>query len=72
MSAHDLILEFIWDEVDTLEEKGLLEDEINEVAHDTGKHPDDDREEILGIIVNNRLNQLGDKNAKEKRTNENN
>lgn len=72
MPAHDLILEFIWDEVDTLEEKGLLEDEINKVAHDTGKHPDDDREEILGIIVDNRLNQLGDKNAKEKRTNENN
>ena len=72
MPAHDLILEFIWDEVDTLEEKGLLEDEINKVAYDTGKHPDDDREEILGIIVDNRLNQLGDKNAKEKRTNENN
>ena len=31
--------------------KGLLDDKVNEIARDQGLHVDDDRDEILGIII---------------------
>jgi len=31
--------------------KGLLENEVNEIAREQGLHIDDDRDEILAIIV---------------------
>jgi hypothetical protein len=47
-----MILENLFDEVLAQDAKGLLDDEVNEIARDQCLHVDDDRDEILGIITN--------------------
>ena len=47
-----MILENLFDEVLEQDEKGLLDDEVNEIAREQGLHVDDDRDEILEIITN--------------------
>ena len=44
-------LERLFDEVLEQDAKGLLGNEVNEIAREQGLHVDDDRDEILGIIV---------------------
>ena len=51
-AINTMILENLFDEVLEQDEKGLLDDEVNEIARDQGLHIDDDRDEILGIITN--------------------
>ena len=51
-TANIMILENLFDEVLEQDEKGLLDDEVNEIAREQGLHIDDDRDEILGIITN--------------------
>jgi len=34
-----------------LDSKNLIDDEISEIARDTGLHEDDDRDEILQILA---------------------
>ena len=46
------ILENLFDEVLEQYEKGLLNDQVNEIAREQGLHVDDDRDEILEIITN--------------------
>ena len=50
-TTNTMILENLFDEVLEQDEKGLLDDEVNEIAREQGLHVDDDRDEILGIIV---------------------
>jgi len=47
-----MILENLFDDVLEQDAKGLLENEVNEIAREQGLHVDDDRDEILGIITN--------------------
>lgn len=47
-----MILENLFDEVLEQDEKGLLNDQVNEIAREQGLHIDDDRDEILEIITN--------------------
>jgi len=49
---NDMMLENLFDEVLEQDEKGLLDDQVNDIALDKGLHVDDDRDEILGIITN--------------------
>lgn len=51
-TANIMILENLFDEVLEQDEKGLLDDEVNEIAREQGLHIDDDRDEILEIITN--------------------
>jgi hypothetical protein len=51
-TTNTMILENLFDEVLAQDAKGLLENEVNEIARDQGLHIDDDRDEILGIITN--------------------
>ena len=51
-TINTMILENLFDEVLEQDEKGLLENEVNEIAREQGLHVDDDRDEILGIITN--------------------
>ena len=51
-TTNTMILENLFDEVLEQDAKGLLENEVNEIARDQGLHIDDDRDEILGIITN--------------------
>ena len=51
-TTNTMILENLFDEVLAQDEKGLLVDEINEIAREQNLHPCDDRDEILEIIVN--------------------
>ena len=51
-TTNTMILENLFDEVLEQDAKGLLENEVNEIARDQGLHVDDDRDEILGIITN--------------------
>ena len=57
---NDMILENIMDDVITQDEQGLLEDQISDIVLDTGLHPDDDRDEILGMIAEERFENLPD------------
>ena len=50
--TNTMILENLFDEVLEQDAKGLLENEVNEIAREQGLHIDDDRDEILGIITN--------------------
>ena len=51
-TINTMILENLFDEVLEQDKKGLLDDDVNEIARDQGLHIDDDRDEILGIITN--------------------
>ena len=51
-TTNTMILENLFDEVLEQDAKGLLENEVNDIAREQGLHVDDDREEILGIITN--------------------
>ena len=51
-TTNTMILENLFDEVLAQDAKGLLENEVNEIARDQGLHVDDDRDEILEIITN--------------------
>ena len=51
-TTNTMILENLFDDVLEQDAKGLLENEVNEIARDQGLHIDDDRDEILGIITN--------------------
>lgn len=51
-TANIMILENLFDEVLEQDEKGLLNDQVNEIAREQGLHIDDDRDEILEIITN--------------------
>jgi len=51
-TINTMILENLFDDVLEQDAKGLLENEVNEIARDQGLHVDDDRDEILGIITN--------------------
>ena len=51
-AINTMILENLFDEVLEQDAKGLLENEVNEIAREQGLHIDDDRDEILGIITN--------------------
>ena len=51
-TINTMILENLFDEVLVQDAKGLLDDEVNEIAKEQGLHVDDDRDEILGIITN--------------------
>jgi len=44
-------LENIYDEVVEMDNKGLLEIEITDIAINQGLHQDDDRDEILQLIA---------------------
>lgn len=57
---NDMILENIMDDVITQDEQGLLEDQISDIVLDTGLNPDDDRDEILGMIALERFENLPD------------
>ena len=49
-------LENIYDEVVEMDNKGLLEIEITDIAINQGLHQDDDRDEILQLIAESILN----------------
>ena len=51
-TTNTMILENLFDEVLEQDEKGLLNDQVNEIAQEQGLHVDDDRDEILEIITN--------------------
>ena len=51
-TINTMILENLFDEVLEQDEKGLLNDQVNEIAQEQGLHVDDDRDEILEIITN--------------------
>ena len=51
-TTNTMILENLFDEVLAQDAKGLLENEVNDIAREQGLHVDDDREEILAIITN--------------------
>ena len=51
-TTNTMILENLFDEVLEQDEKGLLNDQVNEIAREQGLHIDDDRGEILEIITN--------------------
>jgi hypothetical protein len=51
-TTNQIIIERLFDEVLEQDEKGLLVDEINEIAREQNLHACDDRDEILEIIVN--------------------
>ena len=54
-TTNTMILENLFDEVLEQDEKGLLNDQVNEIAREQGLHIDDDRDEILGFIAENRF-----------------
>ena len=51
-TTNTMILENLFDEVLAQDAKGLLENEVNDIAREQGLHVDDDRDEILEIITN--------------------
>jgi len=57
---NDMILENLHMDVISEDEQGLLEDQISDIVLDTGLHPDDDRDEILGMIAEERFENLPD------------
>jgi hypothetical protein len=51
----DQALEQIFEEVLDLDQQGLLEEDIQIICNVYGLHEDDDRDEILGFIAENRF-----------------
>ena len=51
-TTNTMILENLFDEVLAQDAKGLLENEVNDIAREQGLNVDDDRDEILEIITN--------------------
>ena len=51
-TTNTMILENLFDEVLAQDAKGLLENEVNDIAREQGLHVDEDRDEILEIITN--------------------
>ena len=49
------VLEQIFEEVLDLDQQGLLEEDIQIICNVYGLHEDDDRDEILGFIAENRF-----------------
>jgi len=52
---NDQALEQIFEEVLDLDQQGLLEEDIRIICDVYGLHEDDDRDEILGFIAENRF-----------------
>jgi hypothetical protein len=57
---NDMILDNIHMDVISEDEQGLLEPEIRDIVLETGLHADDDRDEILGMIAEERFENLPD------------
>jgi len=57
---NDMMLENIHQDVLDADEKGLLESEIRDIVIETGLHADDDRDEILIRITEERFDALPD------------
>lgn len=57
---NDIMLEKIHDDVLDADSKGLLENDIRDVVIETGLHADDDRDEILIMITEERFEALPD------------
>lgn len=57
---NSMMLENLFDKVLEQDEKGLLENKINEIAREQGLRVDDDRDEILGIITNRIFEEVND------------
>ena len=53
--TNEMLLEEIWKEIEEQDLKGELEKEINEIVYMTGNHADDNREDILCIIAEDRF-----------------
>ncbi len=51
-AINDMILENLFDHVLDQDQKGLLDDEIKEIAQDQGLDIHNDRDELLEIITN--------------------
>ena len=51
-AINDMILENLFDHVLDQDQKGLLDDEIKEIAQDQGLDIYNDRDELLEIITN--------------------
>ena len=51
-AINDMILENLFDTILDQDKKGLLDDEINEIAQDQGLDIHNDRDELLEIITN--------------------
>ena len=51
-TINDMILENLFDHVLDQDQKGLLDDEIKEIAQDQGLDIYNDRDELLEIITN--------------------
>ena len=54
-TTNDQELEQIFEEVLDLDQQGLLEEDIQIICDVYGLHEDDDRDEILGFIAENRF-----------------
>ena len=54
-TINDQALEQIFEEVLDLDQQGLLEEDIQIICNVYGLHEDDDRDEILGFIAENRF-----------------
>ena len=50
---NDETLERLYQDAIADDERGLIDDEINDIARMNNLHPDDDREEILQFITEN-------------------
>ena len=50
---NDETLERLYQDAVADDEKGLIDDEINDIARMNNLHPDDDRDEILQFIAEN-------------------
>lgn len=50
---NDETLERLYEDVVADDEKGLIDDDVNEIAHLYNLHVDDDRDEILQFIAEN-------------------
>jgi len=51
-AINDMILENLFDTILDQDQKGLLDDEIKEIAQDQGLDIHNDRDELLEIITN--------------------
>ena len=54
-TTNDQALEQIFEEVLDLDQQGLLEEDIQIICDVYGLHEDDDRDDILGFIAENRF-----------------
>ena len=53
----DYVMELIYEDIDREDKKGLLDDEINQLSIEHRLHPDDDREDILTKLAEQRLEE---------------